>query len=169
LGQSTTLSNNKPKTTWSLGQDDILDDSIPIAKSATASNTNNSKNVWKLALDDDDSMINEDDLLTSDDRNKTSSFTFKSDDCELGKGGVKKACKNCTCGRAEEEIKERGQDKAEVKVDINTTPSKLDSGITKTVNSSCGNCYLGDAFRCGGCPYRGMPSFKPGEKVTIAL
>eukprot|EP01088_Endostelium_zonatum_P016520 TRINITY_DN4501_c0_g1_i1.p1 TRINITY_DN4501_c0_g1~~TRINITY_DN4501_c0_g1_i1.p1 ORF type:complete len:353 (-),score=114.31 TRINITY_DN4501_c0_g1_i1:16-1074(-) len=181
VGQSSTLAANKPKTTWSLDSDDILDDSIPIAKN-TNSNTNQTSNVWKLALDEDDGMINEDDLLTEDDLTKGASNQFKNDDCELGKGGVKKACKNCTCGRAEEEIKERGQDKAEIKVNVNTNnnnnatssnsngnSASVDSGITKTVNSSCGNCYLGDAFRCGGCPYRGMPSFKPGEKVTIAL
>lgn len=29
----------------------------------------------------------------------------KQDDCEVGAGGARKACKNCTCGRADAEAK----------------------------------------------------------------
>lgn len=66
----------------------------------------------------------------------------------------KKACADCTCGRKELE-EEYGAEEAK---------EKLEEG---GVRSSCGSCYLGDAFRCGTCAYVGQPAFKPGELVTL--
>ena len=80
---------------------------------------------------------------------------------ESEKGGscaVKaKACKNCTCGRKEQEEKMTEAEREKKK-------AALETG---NIKSSCGNCYLGDAFRCASCPYRGQPAFEPGDKVKL--
>ena len=57
---------------------------------------------WRASGDDgDDELIDESALLTELDVNAT---PVKYDDCDVGAG--KKACKNCTCGRAEAEAAE---------------------------------------------------------------
>jgi len=40
----------------------------------------------------------------------------------------------------------------------------LENGNTE---SACGKCYMGDAFRCASCPYRGVPAFEKGDKVKL--
>lgn len=91
--------------------------------------------------------INEDDLL---DEVPAPQGKGKSD-CS----SKPKACENCSCGRKELEDK-HGAEEAK---------KRLESGKER---SSCGSCYLGDAFRCESCPYRGLPAFKPGSKVELS-
>lgn len=107
--------------------------------------------VWALPANDldDDDLIDTDDLLEASDLEKPDLAV-----CGLPSDGKAKrrACKNCTCGLAEEEEKPEGAKK------VTAAP----------LTSSCGNCSLGDAFRCAGCPYKGLPPFKPGEKVQLS-
>ncbi|GLT91672.1 hypothetical protein SLE2022_095480 [Rubroshorea leprosula] len=107
------------------------------------------KSSLKLQIDEDSDLIDEDSLLTEEDLKKPQLPTVG--DCEVG--STRKACKSCTCGRAEAE--EKGQ-KLELTMDQINNPQ-----------SACGNCGLGDAFRCGTCPYKGLPPFKLGEKVSL--
>ena len=68
---------------------------------------------------------------------------------EAGEGCGPKACKNCSCGRAEVEAEEEAGKRAAM------TEEKKEE-----FKSSCGNCYLGDAAvgardaRCWGSPRR---------------
>ena len=105
------------------------------------------KKVWSLAdmYDDDVDLIDQDELLDEEDMAKPDQATLR----VCGTTGKRKACKDCSCGLAEE-ITNGGEI------------------TTKSVNSSCGSCYLGDAFRCASCPYLGMPAFKPGEKIQLS-
>jgi len=114
----------------------------------------NQARTWSLSSSEVTDVIDEDSLLNEEDRYVKPTTTR--DDCEVGAAG-KKACKNCTCGRAEEE--DGASQKKKLTLDMLENPG---------VNSSCGSCGLGDAFRCSGCPYRGLPAFKVGEKITLA-
>ncbi|XP_064097737.1 anamorsin homolog [Macrobrachium nipponense] len=109
-----------------------------------------SANTWNINLTDDDVDLEDpDDLLTEEDLIRPDPTTLK----VCGTTGKRKACKNCSCG-----LKEELDAEDEKRVEENK----------KNFKSSCGNCYLGDAFRCASCPYMGMPAFKPGEKVKLA-
>ncbi|KXN87929.1 Fe-S cluster assembly protein DRE2 [Leucoagaricus sp. SymC.cos] len=90
----------------------------------------------------------------------------------------KRACKGCTCGLAELEEEERrngkvvlldGSQSGETMVVTQAEKERLVNAARNApkATSSCGNCFLGDAFRCASCPYLGLPAFKPGEKVEI--
>jgi hypothetical protein len=105
--------------------------------------------VWTVSANDEDEEFEDEDALL-DQEDLVIPETAPSGDCST----KKKACKDCTCGRAEEEERE-------LVASITVVQPK------KNFTSSCGSCYLGDAFRCSSCPYLGMPAFKPGEKVVL--
>ncbi|XP_010766168.1 anamorsin isoform X4 [Notothenia coriiceps] len=112
----------------------------------------NTVKMWNLSandMDDDDvDLVDSDALLDEDDMKKPDPASLKATSC--GGEAKKKACKNCTCGLAEElEQESKGKQ------------------TTNLPKSACGSCYLGDAFRCASCPYVGMPAFKPGEKIVL--
>lgn len=117
--------------------------SFEVGSSIPLSFAKKQTNVWKLDDPVEEDFIDEDELLDESDLIKPDASSLK----VCATTGKRKACKDCSCGLAEE------------------LSGKVAS--EGTVKSSCGNCYLGDAFRCASCPYLGMPAFKPGEKVLL--
>ncbi|CAI7567358.1 hypothetical protein N7533_005906 [Penicillium manginii] len=119
--------------------------------------------------DDDDELINEDSLIDEEDFTRP---IMPPPECQPKTGRRRRACKDCTCGladRLEAEDKER---RANADKSLNVMKLQTDdlAEVDFTVEGktgSCGSCALGDAFRCDGCPYMGLPAFKPGQEVSI--
>jgi hypothetical protein len=137
---------------------------------------------------EDDDLIDEDDLITEEDRvgaiiqrtpppllspyPNLNLTPFTAPECRPKAGKRRRACKDCTCGlkekiEAEDAAKRSTADKAlnSLKFDADDL-AEVDFTVQGKVGS-CGNCALGDAFRCDGCPYIGLPAFKPGEEVRL--
>ncbi|KAL5614740.1 hypothetical protein BROUX41_004834 [Berkeleyomyces rouxiae] len=139
--------------------------------------------------DDDDEIIDENTLLSEEDRFREIKVPTE---CLPKAGKRRRACKDCTCGLAERLEAEDAARRtaADVKLaELSSAkatppppvPAKIAPAPVKLVvddlaevdftvpgkTGSCGNCALGDAFRCDGCPYIGMPAFKPGEEVRL--
>jgi SAM-dependent methyltransferase len=106
--------------------------------------------VWKLAADDmfDDDIemdLEDEDTLLEGDQLDIKAMKKEYEACGSSDTPTRRACKNCTCGRADNEA--------------------AGEGAKATPVSSCGSCGLGDAFRCSTCPYLGLPPFKMGSQV----
>uniref|UniRef100_A0A7S1FUA3 Anamorsin C-terminal domain-containing protein n=1 Tax=Corethron hystrix TaxID=216773 RepID=A0A7S1FUA3_9STRA len=100
--------------------------------------------------DDEDDLLDESDLLAASESPPVAplgAVGSSKDDC-----AGRKPCDNCSCGRAEAE--RAGLDPASVV-------------MTPAIQSACGNCGKGDAFRCAGCPHLGKPAFKSGEESLV--
>ena len=123
--------------------------------------------------------IDESTLLTSEDLKRAQAV--QRPDCDVKK--TRKACKNCSCGLRELLLEEQddwkgngtngtsgtstpaaaeadqpegramsGVDRKQADGTRKSDVQKVNTGV---VTSSCGSCYLGDAFRCSSCPYLG--------------
>ncbi|AMD19141.1 HBR240Wp [Eremothecium sinecaudum] len=87
----------------------------------------------------------------------------------------RKACKDCTCGLKEQEMNEIDTIQAKQTLILSELPIKFDTEELNEVDftiegnkvGGCGSCALGDAFRCSGCPYLGLPAFKPGQTINL--
>jgi hypothetical protein len=116
--------------------------------------------------DSDDELIDEDALLDDEDLRRHVKVPTE---CKP-KAKRRRACKDCTCGlaqklEAEDKAKRANADQALAKLQADDL-AEVDFTVQGKVGS-CGNCSLGDAFRCDGCPYVGLPAFKPGEEVRL--
>ncbi|KAI9448129.1 cytokine-induced anti-apoptosis inhibitor 1, Fe-S biogenesis-domain-containing protein [Lactarius indigo] len=159
-------------TSFSLKTRAVASTSVAIPRRSVAAK----KAIWDLTAPRGNT-IDAESLLTDADKKRPAA-------CEPVKGGGrrKKACKGCTCGLAEEEEAELRSSLAKVVLldgsedgaTSEVAPSEKErlskaAKAAPKATSSCGSCFLGDAFRCASCPYMGLPAFNPGEKVEIDL
>ncbi len=158
------------KPHWEVGATAAVSVSLPTTATA-----------WKLDAGDvlDDDLIDPDSLLEADEGLNAVALAKKEAAAAAaaataegnGAGGCapkKRACKNCSCGRAEEEAAAEAAGTG-----TGTGPGNGNGGEAQpeaAKSSACGNCFKGDAFRCAGCPYLGMPAFEPGQdRVLLKL
>ncbi|KAJ4357685.1 electron carrier [Didymosphaeria variabile] len=123
----------------------------------------------EIITGEDDDLIDEDDLITEEDMARP---IIQPPECRPKAGKRRRACKDCTCGMKEKIEAEDAAKRANADKALNTMKLGADdlTEVDFTVQGkvgSCGNCALGDAFRCDGCPYIGLPAFKPGEEVRL--
>lgn len=121
--------------------------------------------------EDGDELIDEDELLSEEDLKRPQQ---QPPECapEPGQKKRRRACKDCSCGlaerlQAEDEARKQKATQGLQALKLQSEDlNELDFTV-KGKTGSCNSCSLGDAFRCAGCPYLGLPAFKPGEEVKI--
>ena len=114
---------------------------MPLRLRSRGANAEKKAKLWQLTSASDADAgpsIDPDSLLTEEDLRRPD--VVQRPDCDVKR--TRRACKNCTCG-LREVLLEKADDIA-----------PLAAG-TGSFTSSCGNCNLGDAFRCASCPYLG--------------
>ena len=122
-----------------------------VVKLNLSNKANASTNAWAILTPTDaNQIIDEDSLLAKDNIKNNSISAVNLDDCGDG-SGKRKACKDCTCGRAE----------LENSVGLND--------LDQAPSGGCGSCSLGDAFRCSTCPYLGQPAFDKNSGNAVKL
>lgn len=150
--------------------------SIPLPRRATRDKAAK-KQLWTLVSPSTPS-IDADALLTAEDRARPVPV------CEpptTGQPRRKKACQGCTCGLAEMEAEEAEVEKRSrvvVLLDgeggVREVPLSEKERLVKAATmaskatSSCGSCYLGDAFRCASCPYMGKFCAPRGHMPSLS-
>jgi anamorsin len=161
---------------------------VPLPRRAVQDRKLSKKAVWTLSSPSTPS-IDADSLLTTADRERPVPV------CGPAKSGApRRKCKGCTCELADLVEEETTQDKIVVldgsegggALEVSEQERLLIAAKNSSkATSSCGSCYLGDAFRCASCPYIGefpvpypcaslnclcnigLPAFRPGERVQI--
>lgn len=169
---------------------------LPLRRKLGANSASAKKSLWATQPASSSDLIDQSSLLRDADFIPSTAVKRPDCDVGPGQGKKKKACKGCTCGLRElQEEEERNANSNVVQLDTedmdmpNAQPSQAGkrTEVTETIigkdgkpktikriqvdtkgaTSSCGSCFLGDAFRCSSCPYLGLPAFEPGQKVEI--
>ncbi|CBQ71766.1 conserved hypothetical protein [Sporisorium reilianum SRZ2] len=186
-------------TSFSIGSSSGSSSALPLRRKlggGGAASASAKKSLWATQPASANDLIDQSSLLR--DADFVATTAVKRPDCDVatGQSKKKKACKGCTCGLRElQEEEERNANVVQLDTEDMDMPgaSASEGGkrteVTETIigkdgkpktikriqvdtkgaTSSCGSCFLGDAFRCSSCPYLGLPAFEPGQKVEIPV